>query len=119
MASAELRLIRRRISSVSATQKITRAMELIAASRILRARQRVLRSRPYVSRLIEVIHNVGRDSGGSGHLLSEVREISTVGLVVISSDRGLAGGLQLQFDSHGRAGDQPSCRLGPGNPPVS
>ena len=91
MASAELRLIRRRISSVSATQKITRAMELIAASRILRARQRVLQSRPYVSRLIKVIHNVGRDSGGSGHLLSEVREISTVGLVVISSDRGLAG----------------------------
>ncbi len=91
MASAELRLIRRRISSVSATQKITRAMELIAASRIVRAQQSVLRSRPYVTRLIEVIHNVGRDAGGSGHLLSEVRPVSTVGLVIISSDRGLAG----------------------------
>jgi len=91
VASAELRIIRRRISSVSATRKITRAMELIAASRIVKARQRVLQSRPYVSSLIEVISNVGRDAGGSGHLLSEVRDVSTVGMVVISSDRGLAG----------------------------
>lgn len=91
MASAELRIIRRRINSVSATRKITRAMELIAASRIVKAQQRVLQSRPYVSSLIEVISNVGRDAGGSGHLLSEVRDVSTVGIVVISSDRGLAG----------------------------
>lgn len=91
MASAELRIIRRRIASVSATRKITRAMELIAASRIVKAQQRVLRSRPYVGRLIEVISNVGRDAGGSGHLLSEVRDVSTVGMVIISSDRGLAG----------------------------
>ena len=91
MASAELRIIRRRIASVSATRKITRAMELIAASRIVKAQQRVLQSRPYVSSLIEVISNVGRDAGGTGHLLSEVRDVSTVGIVVISSDRGLAG----------------------------
>ena len=91
MASAELRIIRRRIASVSATRKITRAMELIAASRIVKAQQRVLQSRPYVSSLIEVISNVGRDAGGSGHLLSEVRDVSTVGMVIITSDRGLAG----------------------------
>jgi len=91
VASAELRIIRRRIASVSATRKITRAMELIAASRIVKAQQRVLQSRPYVSSLIEVISNVGRDAGGSGHLLSEVRDVSTVGIVVITSDRGLAG----------------------------
>jgi F-type H+-transporting ATPase subunit gamma len=91
VASAELRIIRRRIASVSATRKITRAMELIAASRIVKAQQRVLQSRPYVSSLIEVISNVGRDAGGSGHLLSEVRDVSTVGMVIISSDRGLAG----------------------------
>ncbi|MDE0120607.1 MAG: F0F1 ATP synthase subunit gamma [bacterium] len=91
MASAELRIIRRRIASVSATRKITRAMELIAASRIVKAQQRVLQSRPYVSSLIEVISNVGRDAGGTGHLLSEVRDVSTVGIVVITSDRGLAG----------------------------
>ena len=66
-------------------------MELIAASRIVKAQQRVLRSRPYVTSLIEVIANVGRDAGGSGHLLSEVREVSTVGMVIVSSDRGLAG----------------------------
>ena len=66
-------------------------MELIAASRIVKAQQRVHQSRPYVSSLIEVISNVGRDAGGSGHLLSEVRDVSTVGMVIISSDRGLAG----------------------------
>ncbi len=66
-------------------------MELIAASRIVKAQQRVLQSRPYVTQLIEVINNVGRDGGGSGHLLSEVRDVSTVGMVIISSDRGLAG----------------------------
>ena len=76
---------------MSATRKITRAMELIAASRIVKAQQRVLQSRPYVSSLIEVISNVGRDAGGSTHLLSEVRDVSTVGIVIISSDRGLAG----------------------------
>ncbi len=91
MPSAELRLIRRRIASVSATRKITRAMELIAASRIVKAQQQVMQSRPYVNRLIEVISNVGRDAGGSGHLLSEVRDVATVGMVIVSSDRGLAG----------------------------
>ena len=64
MASAELRDTRRRIRSVQATQKITRAMELIAASRIPKAIARVLASKPYTAKLIEVIQNLGAAGAG-------------------------------------------------------
>ena len=66
MATAELQQIERRISSVLATKKITRAMELIAASRIVKAQQRVRQSIPYIQKLTEVIQNVGGASGGAG-----------------------------------------------------
>ena len=91
MASAELRAIRRRIRSVESTKKITRAMELIAASRIVKARQRVSAARPYAERMTEVIRNVGRASGDAAHPLLDRREIATMGILVITSDRGLAG----------------------------
>jgi F-type H+-transporting ATPase subunit gamma len=91
VASAELRDTRRRIRSVQATQKITRAMELIAASRIPRAIARVVASKPYTSKLIEVIQNVGGVSGSSSHMLLTSREVHHLGVLVIASDRGLAG----------------------------
>ncbi|MFZ0492190.1 MAG: F0F1 ATP synthase subunit gamma [Acidimicrobiia bacterium] len=91
MASAELRLTRRRIKSVRSTKKITRAMELIAASRIVGAQQRVEASKPYVARLVDVIRNVGRAAGGASHMLLDRRPVTTAGVVVVSSDRGLAG----------------------------
>ena len=90
MASAQLRDTRRRIKSIEATKKITRAMELIAASRVPRARARVLNSKPYTSKLIEVIENVSA-AGAGGHTLLERRDPKTVGLLIVSSDRGLAG----------------------------
>jgi len=91
MASAELRLIRRRITSVQATKKITRAMELIAASRIVKAQQRVRQSIPYIDQLTGVVRNVALAAGSIDHLLLQRREIRSVGVVVVSSDRGLAG----------------------------
>jgi F-type H+-transporting ATPase subunit gamma len=91
LASAELRDTRRRIRSVQATQKITRAMELIAASRIPKASARVLASKPYTAKLIEVIQNLGVAGGGSDHLLLAKREVKRAGVLVVSSDRGLAG----------------------------
>ena len=91
MASAELRLIRRRIRSVESTKKITRAMELIAASRIVKAQERVRAARPYAEKMAEVIRNVGRASGDVTHPLLERRTQQTVGALVITSDRGLAG----------------------------
>lgn len=91
MASAALRDTRRRINSVEATKKITRAMELIAASRIPKATARVEGSKPYTSKLVEVIENVGGANAGASHMLLERREVSTVGILVVSSDRGMAG----------------------------
>jgi F-type H+-transporting ATPase subunit gamma len=91
MASAQLRDTRRRIRSVEAIKKITRAMELIATSRIPKAQGRVNASKPYTAKLIEVIENVGVAGAGAKHRLLEQREIKTVGLLVVGSDRGLAG----------------------------
>lgn len=91
MASAQLRDTRRRIRSVEATKKITRAMELIAASRIPKAQARVHASKPYTAKLIEVIENVGAADTGGSHKLLERRDPNRVGLLIVSSDRGLAG----------------------------
>jgi F-type H+-transporting ATPase subunit gamma len=66
-------------------------MELIAASRIPKAQARVLASKPYTAKLVEVIQNVSVGSAGATHMLLERRPVETVGLLVVSSDRGLAG----------------------------
>ena len=90
---AKLRVVRRRIRSVQSTKKITRAMELIASSRILKAQQRVETSRPYALQLTEAMEDVAKHVGGEfSHPLLEVREQpARVGVLVITSDRGLAG----------------------------
>ena len=91
MASAELRQIRRRIRSVNSTMKITRAMELIATSRIVKAQQRVAAARPYTEKMTEVIRNVAAASGGASHPLLDARPVETAGVLAVTSDRGLAG----------------------------
>ena len=91
MASAELRLIRRRIRSVQSTMKITRAMELIATSRIVKAQERVAAAQPYTKAMNDVIRNVAAASGGVSHPLLEDRGDGTMGVLVATSDRGLAG----------------------------
>ncbi|HEX3541700.1 MAG TPA: F0F1 ATP synthase subunit gamma [Acidimicrobiales bacterium] len=93
MAGGVERALRRRIRSVQSTKKITRAMELIAASRIVRAQQRVLAARPYIEQLTAVIANLARAGAGLTHPLLETRDqVGTVGLVVVTADRGLCGG---------------------------
>ncbi len=86
---AKVRDIRRRIRSVRSTQQITRAMELIAASRIVRAQSRALRARPFAQAIGEMLEMVAGEARGSP--LLEEREVRTTGLVVITSDRGLCG----------------------------
>jgi len=89
---AKLRVVRRRIRSVQSTMKITRAMELIAASRILKAQQRVEAARPYAELLTRAMEDVARQTGALVHpLLEERPEPERVGVLVITSDRGLAG----------------------------
>jgi F-type H+-transporting ATPase subunit gamma len=91
---AKLRTIRRRVRSVQSTMKITRAMELIAASRILRAQQRVEQIRAYATRLTEAMEDVARQTGALVHpLLEERAEPKRAAVLVMTSDRGLAGAL--------------------------
>jgi len=91
MASGQERILRRRIKSVQSTKKITRAMELIAASRIVKAQQRVAAARPYSEQITQVMRNLAAGGSGLDHPLLNQREVSNVGFVVISADRGLAG----------------------------
>src|SRR6266576_3240283 len=89
---AKLREVRRRIRSVQSTMKITRAMELIAASRILKAQQRVDQARPYTERLTAAIGDVASATTNLAHpLLEERPDRTTAGVFVVTSDRGLAG----------------------------
>ena len=89
---AQLRVVRRRIRSVQSTMKITRAMELIASSRIVRAQARVEASRPYAVQLTSAMEDLARQSGGLNHpLLDEREQPAKAGVLVVTSDRGLAG----------------------------
>jgi F-type H+-transporting ATPase subunit gamma len=87
------RALRGRIRSVESTKKITRAMELIAASRIVRAQGRVAAARPYSENITAVIRNLAAAGGATSSPLLTPREtVSRVGFVVLAADRGLAGG---------------------------
>lgn len=86
---AKVRAIRRRTKAVRTTQQITRAMELIAASRIIRAQTRAMRARPFARAIGEMIEMVA-DAARESPLLAD-REIRRVGLIAITSDRGLCG----------------------------
>ncbi|HUL84767.1 MAG TPA: F0F1 ATP synthase subunit gamma [Actinomycetota bacterium] len=90
---AQLRVVRRRIRSVQSTKKITRAMELIASSRIVKAQQRVEASRPYAVQLTRAMEDVARNAAGAlGHPLLEHRpNPARAGVLIVTSDRGLAG----------------------------
>jgi F-type H+-transporting ATPase subunit gamma len=90
--SGQIRLLKRRIRSVRSTQKITRAMEMIAASRILKAQRRVREARPYAEQIHEIIKGLAGSSDIAQHPLLKVREdTGRVAVVVNTSDRGLAG----------------------------
>jgi F-type H+-transporting ATPase subunit gamma len=93
MAGGQERALRRRIRSVESTKKITRAMELIAASRIVRAQQAILAARPYVSKMWEVVQHLAETPDAVAHpLFREVETVEKVAIIVITADRGLAGG---------------------------
>jgi len=89
---AKLRETRRRIRSIESTKRITKAMELIAASRILRAQQMVQQSRPYAELITQVIQNVASQIDEVAHPMLEQRSApEAAAIVVVTSDRGLAG----------------------------
>ena len=89
---AQLRVYRRRIKSVQSTKKITRAMELIAASRIVKAQAAVKAAHPYAVQITRVISALASQSNIEHPLLQENLEARRAAVLVVSSDRGLAGG---------------------------
>lgn len=92
MPGAQERVLRRRIASVQNTKKITRAMELIAATRVVKAQQRAKEARPYSEHITQVIEDLAAGGTAVDHpLLRQSDEVTKLGVVVISSDRGLAG----------------------------
>jgi F-type H+-transporting ATPase subunit gamma len=92
MAGGQERILRRRIKSVQSTKKITRAMELIAASRIVKAQARVLAAQPYADGITEVVRSLqAAGAGANNPLLVPREETRRVGEIVIAADRGLCG----------------------------
>ena len=93
MAGGQERILRRRIKSITSTQKITRAMELIAASQIVRAQSRIVASRPYLQGMTRIVLETALgDPVAAGRLLGTPETISKVAVLSVVADRGLCGG---------------------------
>ena len=93
MAGGQERALRRRIRSVESTKKITRAQELIAASRIVRAQRAIEAARPYVSKIGEVVEHLADSPDAADHpLFRATGDGEKVGIILITADRGFAGG---------------------------
>jgi len=86
-----LRALRRRIRSVQNTQQITKAMEMVAAAKLRRAQNRALAARPYSVKITEMLNNLARAASDINSPLFKAREVKNSALVVVTSDRGLAG----------------------------
>ncbi len=85
--------IRTQISSIQNTQKITSAMEMVAASKMRKAQDRMLVGKPYARRMRAVVGHIANAAPEYRHMYMQEREVKRVGYIVISSDRGLCGGL--------------------------
>ncbi len=113
--------IRKKIKSIQNTQKITRAMEMVAASKMRRAQERMRAARPYADKIRHVISHLHYAHPEYKHPFLFSREIRRVGLIVVSSDRGLCGGLNTNLlrialasmrDWHERKYDIELCTIG-------
>ena len=94
---ASTKEIRRKIHSIESTQKITRAMEMVAASKMRKAQQRMFASRPYLQRLKEVADHLIKAKLEYKHPYLLPKPVKTVLFLVVSSDRGLCGGLNTNL----------------------
>lgn len=87
--------IRTQIGSIKNTQKITSAMEMVAASKMRRAQDRMELGKPYASRMRAVVGHLANGNPEYKHLYLQEREVKRVGYIIVSSDRGLCGGLNV------------------------
>jgi len=85
--------IRNQISSIKSTQKITSAMEMVAASKMRRAQERMSLGKPYADKIRSVVSHLANANPEYNHLYLQDREVKRVAYIIISSDRGLCGGL--------------------------
>lgn len=89
--------IRSKITSIKKTQKITRAMEMVAASKMRKTQDRMRASKPYSTKIYEVVKHIARASSEYRHPFMVHRDIKRVGIIVVTSDRGLCGGLNTNL----------------------
>jgi F-type H+-transporting ATPase subunit gamma len=89
--------IRTKIASVKSTQKITKAMQMVATSKMRRAQDRMKLARPYADKIRTVIGNLSQANPDYRHPFMANREVKNVGVIIISTDRGLAGGLNANL----------------------
>jgi len=97
MAKASLRAIRKRIVSVRSTQQITRAMKMVAAAKLRRAQESILATRPYASKILEVLNSLATRTSPEAHPLLARREPKRVEVVIFTSDRGLCGAFNMNI----------------------
>jgi F-type H+-transporting ATPase subunit gamma len=95
---ASLKDIRKRIGSVKNTQKITRAMKLVAAARLRKAQDAIVAARPYSEALGRVVADLAEHAGRDAHPLLAEKSGDRIQLIVMTSDRGLAGGFNAQIN---------------------
>ncbi|TET88200.1 MAG: ATP synthase F1 subunit gamma, partial [Dehalococcoidia bacterium] len=95
---ANIRLIRRRIRTIQSTAKITKAMEMIATSKMRRAQETVLSGRPYAEKIRQVLADLALQTEIAIHPLLERREVNRVEVIHITADRGLCGGLNTNMN---------------------
>ncbi len=89
--------IRTKIKSIQNTQKITRAMQMVAASKMRKAQERMEAARPYAEKMQQVIMHLAHAHSEYHHPFLEDREIKRIGVIVVSTDRGLCGGLNINL----------------------
>ncbi len=89
--------IRGKIASVKSTQKITSAMQMVAASKMRRAQDKMSQSRPYSAGLLQIIEHIAAGHIEYHHPYTIEREVKKVGYIVVSTDRGLCGGLNINL----------------------
>ena len=89
--------IRTQIGSIKSTQKITSAMEMVAASKMRKAQERMQTSRPYAERIRQVVGHVAHANAEYKHSFMTEREVKRVGYIIVSTDRGLCGGLNINL----------------------
>jgi len=89
--------IRTKIASTKNTQKITRAMEMVAASKMRKTQERMRASKPYATKIYEVVKHIARANSEYRHPFMTTRDFKRAGLIVVTTDRGLCGGLNANL----------------------